>query len=199
MTRVGTVAQALDWTGFVTKQPPIWAATAAVLAAHGRQRGRRAALRGSVGYVITAVVANLLVKPVVQRQRPPQAENQLIKPLTSSFPSGHAATSLASTLAAAQELPAALVPLALGTATANWSIVRTHSHYVSDVLAGSAVSIAVAWALRKAWPPIRLVDDRESGGADQQAGSLGNRSGPGTHLRHHRPDPRVSVTVTPFT
>lgn len=147
---------ALDRTGSITKQPPFWAAAAAAIAFGGGQRGRQAALRGGVGYATAAVVANLLIKPFVQRPRPPQTRERKIGPLTSSFPSGHTATDLAFVFSAAQELPALFVPLAAGTATGHWSIVRTGTHYISDVLAGGLVGITVAWALRKAWPPLAV-------------------------------------------
>jgi membrane-associated phospholipid phosphatase len=152
---VGKLATALDRVGVVTKQPPFWAAVAAVMAVGGGPTGQRAALRGSIGYATAAVVTNVLMKPFVQRSRPPHAGQGRIGPLTSSFPSGHTATDLAFVFSAAQELPAMFVPLAAGTATAHWSIVRTGSHYVSDVLAGGAVGIAVAWTMRKVWPVTR--------------------------------------------
>ncbi len=147
------LATALDRIGYITKRPPFWAATATVMAVGGGQQGRRAALRGSVGYATAAVIANLLIKPFAQRPRPPQAGKGRIGPLTSSFPSGHTATDLAFVFSAAQELPGLFVPLAAGTATGHWSIVRTGSHYISDVFAGGLVGITVAWALRKVWPP----------------------------------------------
>jgi membrane-associated phospholipid phosphatase len=152
---VEKLTTALDRVGFITKRPPFWAAAAAVMAVGGGRRGQRAALRASIGYATAAVVANVLMKPFVQRSRPPHAGQGRIGPLTSSFPSGHTATDLAFVFSAAQELPAVFVPLAAGTAAGHWSIVRTGSHYVSDVLAGGAVGIAVAWTMRKVWPPTR--------------------------------------------
>jgi membrane-associated phospholipid phosphatase len=123
-----------------------------------------AALRGSVGYATAAVVANA-IKPFVKRPRPPQAGKGKIGPLTSSFPSGHTATDLAFVFSAAQELPALFVPLAAGTVSGHWSIVRARSHYISDVLVGGVVGIAVALAMRKVWLPTpnagqQLVDRR---------------------------------------
>jgi membrane-associated phospholipid phosphatase len=52
------------------------------------------------------------------------------------------------------------VPLAAGTASGHWSLIRTGSHYISDVLAGGTVGIAVAWTMRKVWPPTRRADKR---------------------------------------
>jgi len=87
--------------GDVVQQPPLWVGLAAVLAATG-DRGRRAALRGGACYGAAAVVANLVVKPVVHRSRPPGAGKGRPGPVTSSFPSGHAATDLAFALAVGQ-------------------------------------------------------------------------------------------------
>src|SRR3990170_6546169 len=78
--------------GDVVQQPPVWAGMAALLAGAGGTRGRRAAVRGSVCYGATAILANLVVKPVVGRKRPPGSGKGRTGPVTSSFPSGHAAT-----------------------------------------------------------------------------------------------------------
>jgi undecaprenyl-diphosphatase len=99
--------------GDISQQPPAWAALAGALAACGGPRGRRAAVRGAVLYVVTAVVANLGVKPLVGRSRPPRAGKNRLGPVTSSFPSGHAATDLAFSLGVAQELPLLFLPLAI--------------------------------------------------------------------------------------
>lgn len=104
--------------GDVVQQPPVWAGLAGALAAGGGDRGRRAAVRGSICYCITAVVANLVIKPLVRRPRPPGAGENRTGPITSSFPSGHAATDLAFTLAASQEIPALFIVLAPATMAA---------------------------------------------------------------------------------
>jgi membrane-associated phospholipid phosphatase len=162
---MGKLTTTLDRVGKLTKRPSIWAATAALLAVGGGQRGQRAALRGGVGYAVAGVIANLLIKPIVQRPRPPEAKESSSGPFASSFPSGHTATDLAFAFSAAQEFPAMFVPLAAGTATAHWSRVRTGSHYISDVFAGGVVGIAVAWAMRKVWPPVRRAGDKKTGAA----------------------------------
>ena len=137
--------------GDIVQQPPVWAAIAAALAAAG-PRGRRAALRGTVCYV-GAAVAQLLIKPVVGRSRPPGAGRRRIGPVTSSFPSGHAASDLAFNLAVSQEIPLLFVPLSAATMAAHWSLVRSRGHYVTDVLAGGALGVVVAAVAWKVWPP----------------------------------------------
>ena len=139
--------------GDVVQQPPVWAGLATVLAIAGGPRGRRAAWRGSACYAFTAVVANLVIKPVVGRKRPPGAGEERTGPVTSSFPSGHAATDLAFTLGASQEIPALFLVLAPATTAAHWSLVRSRGHYPTDVLVGGVVGVAVALLAWKLVPP----------------------------------------------
>ncbi len=74
----------------------------------------------------------------------------LIKlPRSTSFPSGHSATSAAFAAGVCAELPVMaplLVPLAGGVA---YSRVHTGVHYPSDVAAGVAIGLACAAAARK--------------------------------------------------
>lgn len=76
-------------------------------------------------------------------------------PFTSWFPSGHAAADLAFVFGAAQELPAAFVPLSCASLAVHWALIRKRAHYPSDVLVGGALGIAVALASRRIWPPMR--------------------------------------------
>ena len=158
--------------GDVVQQPAVWVALTGALAVGGGAKGRRAALRGSVCYGVAAVIASLVVKPLVHRSRPPGSHEGRLGPLTSSFPSGHAATDLAFTLGVAQEIPLLLVPLALATSAAHWSLVRSRGHYPSDVLAGGALGVAVALAVWKLWP-LRT----SSPGRTEADGTVGSRIG----------------------
>ena len=158
----GPAREGTTWFGTVgdiVQQPPAWGTVAAGLALAGGAPGRRAAARGAVCYGASAVVANVLIKPFVRRSRPTGAGKRRPGPLTSSFPSGHAATELSFAFGAAQEIPWLLVPLAGATVAAHWSLVRSRGHYPSDVLVGGAVGIAVALALQRVWPPHR--EDRD--------------------------------------
>ena len=139
--------------GDVVQQPPVWAGVAGALALGGGARGRRAALRGSVCYCTTAILANLAIKPMVSRRRPPGAGDNRTGPVTSSFPSGHAATDLAFTLAASQEIPALFAVLAPATTAAHWSLIRSRGHYPSDVFAGGVLAFVVVVVAWKLWPP----------------------------------------------
>jgi hypothetical protein len=118
----------------------------------GGARGRRAAWRGLVSYAASGVAANMLVKPLVRRSRPPEAGGRT-GPVTSSFPSGHSATEVAFALGAAQEMPSLLIPLLAATVAGKISIIRTRGHYVGDVVAGTVAGIAVSGALWRLWTP----------------------------------------------
>jgi diacylglycerol kinase family enzyme len=74
----------------------IWLAAATLLAALGGRRGKRAAIRGVGSISVTSLVVNQVVKRLVRRPRPalrhvPVARRLDAQPLTTSFPSGHAA------------------------------------------------------------------------------------------------------------
>ena len=162
--------------GDIIQQPPVWAGLAAVLAVGGGDRGRRAAVRGSVCYAMTAVAANLVVKPLVRRSRPPGSGENRTGPMTSSFPSGHAATDLAFTLAASQEIPLLFFALGPATTAAHWSLVRSRGHYPSDVFAGGLLAVVVVLVAWRIWPPGSAPDDRDDQGDDPQPLSPGNTS-----------------------
>ena len=147
--------------GDVIQRPPRWAAVAALLAATGT-RGRRAALRGGVCY-LSAAAAHLPIKALVGRRHPPGSALRQLGPVTSSFPSGHAAADLAFVFGASQEMPRAFLPLSCASLAVHWTLVRKRAHYPSDVLAGGALGAAVALAAWKLWPP------RGSGAEDEPA------------------------------
>ena len=135
--------------GDVLRQPVVWAAIAGGLALTGPD-GRRAALRGTACSV-TASVIHLPIKRLFRRPRPFGVGARSVGPLTSSFPSGHTATDLSFVFGAAQELPAAMLPLSIVTLGSHWSLLRTRKHYPSDIVAGGAIALAVnvaAWKLR---------------------------------------------------
>lgn len=141
----------VDRAGDIVQQPPVWAALAGLLALAG-PRGRRAALRASVCYTAASLI-QIVIKPVVGRSRPPGSGRMRLGPVTSSFPSGHAASDLAFAFGAAQEIPLVFLPMSGATLAAHWSLVRSQGHYPSDVLAGGVLGIAVALAAWKLWPP----------------------------------------------
>lgn len=138
--------------GDIAQHPPVWAVVASGLVLLGGARGRRAALRGGVGYTV-AVLAHLPIKAAVKRSHPPGAAFLNLGPFTSSFPSGHAASDLAFIFGVSQEIPKMFLPLSAVTTAAHWTLMRRRAHYPSDILAGGALGIAVALAMWKLWPP----------------------------------------------
>lgn len=145
--------------GDITKRPPVWAVVAGVLALGG-PRGRQAAMRGAGGYVVAAV-AHLPLKVLVDRTRPPGAHRLTV---TSSFPSGHCASELAFSIAAAQEVPWLIVPLYAATLAAEWSMIRSQAHYPSDIFGGAALGIVVAVVAQKVWPSKRKMAKADEDG-----------------------------------
>ena len=135
----------------------IWLVTASGLAAVGGRRGKRAALRGVGSIAVSSLVVNQGIKRLVRRPRPslrrvPLARRLRTQPLTTSFPSGHAASAAAFAVGASSELPAARLPLAAAAAAVGYSRIYVGVHYPLDVVAGAAIGAAIAAASRVPWP-----------------------------------------------
>jgi membrane-associated phospholipid phosphatase len=147
-----TGVRILDQVGRVVKQPPFWGAAAGAMAVGGGDDGKRAAIRASCCYVATAAVSSFLLKPIANRARPKGAGPGPFSPLTSSMPSGHAASDTAFAVGAYQEMQSALVPMLILTTASHWSLVRSHSHFLTDILIGDLVGVAVAIGSNLVWP-----------------------------------------------
>ncbi|QMV21206.1 phosphatase PAP2 family protein [Streptomyces sp. SCUT-3] len=131
----------------------LWFGVAAGLAVFGGARGRRAALRGLGSLAAASLTVNTVGKRTVRRRRPllvgvPPSRHLHRQPFTTSFPSGHSAS------AAAFAAGVALESRRLGTlvAPAAWSVafsrIYTGVHYPGDVLAGLALGVGAALAVR---------------------------------------------------
>ena len=137
----------------------LWAGLAAGMAVLGGRTGRRAALRGMASLALASLTVNTVGKGAVRRARPLLDAVPLIRqlhrqPVTSSFPSGHSASAAAFAAGVAAQsgpLGAAVAPVAASVA---FSRVYTGVHYPSDVLAGCAVGLGAAWAVRRVLPPL---------------------------------------------
>jgi len=131
----------------------LWAVVAAGIALSGTPRARRSAARGLASLAAASATVNTLGKGAVGRQRPllesvPVIRRLKRQPPTTSFPSGHAASAAAFTAGVALESPrwgAAVAPLAACVA---FSRVYTGVHYPGDVLAGAALGVGAAFAVR---------------------------------------------------
>ncbi|NUV41226.1 bifunctional phosphatase PAP2/diacylglycerol kinase family protein [Streptomyces sp. CAI-24] len=136
----------------------LWFGTALGIAALGSSaRSRRAALRGVASLAVASAAINTVGKGAVRRQRPildqvPVMRQLKRQPVTTSFPSGHAASAAAFATGVALESKgwgAVVAPVAAAVAA---SRVYTGVHYPSDVLAGAALGIGAAFALRGVVP-----------------------------------------------
>ncbi|WP_330286693.1 bifunctional phosphatase PAP2/diacylglycerol kinase family protein [Streptomyces sp. NBC_00576] len=135
----------------------LWFATAAALAATGSPRARRAAVRGLASLAVASATINTVGKRSVRRPRPvldpvPLVRQLKRQPITTSFPSGHAASAAAFATGVALEsrgLGAVVAPLAFSVAM---SRVYTGVHFPSDVLAGAALGAGAAFAVRELLP-----------------------------------------------
>lgn len=131
----------------------LWCATAAAVAASRTPRARRAAVRGIASLGLASLAINTIGKRSVRRPRPlldpvPLVRRLNRQPITTSFPSGHAASAAAFAAGVALESPAwgaAVAPLAFSVAV---SRVYTGVHFPSDVLAGAVLGAGAAFAVR---------------------------------------------------
>lgn len=135
----------------------LWGAVAVALAASRTPRARRAAVRGLASLAVASATVNTLGKRSVRRARPvldpvPLGRRLRRQPVTTSFPSGHAASAAAFATGVALESPAwgaAVAPLAFSVAA---SRVYTGVHFPSDVLAGAALGAGAAFLVRRLVP-----------------------------------------------
>ena len=138
-------------------QSLIWLAIAAVVAALGGRRGKRAAGRGVGGIALSSLIVNQVIKRLVRRPRPsfrrvPAVRRLKVQPLTTSFPSGHAASASAFATGMAMEWPVAGAALAPVAAAVAYSRTYVGVHYPADVLTGAAIGAAAAFATRLQFP-----------------------------------------------
>ncbi|MGQ4511457.1 phosphatase PAP2 family protein [Streptomyces sp. DW26H14] len=132
----------------------LWCGAAAGIAVLGRgARSRRAAARGLASLALASTAVNTVIKHAARRERPvvdivPVIRRLKRQPVTTSFPSGHAASAAAFAAGVALESTgwgAVVAPVAASVA---FSRVYTGVHYPSDVLAGAALGVGAALAVR---------------------------------------------------
>jgi membrane-associated phospholipid phosphatase len=129
-----------------------------VFLATGPAAARRGAVRGVGGIAIASATSNVLAKELSRRGRPvvdrlPVVRRVRRQPVTTSFPSGHAASAAAFATAVTLEAPAIGVPLGVLAAGVAASRVVTGAHFPSDVAAGAALGVAVAVFTRRRRAP----------------------------------------------
>jgi membrane-associated phospholipid phosphatase len=101
-----------------------------------------------------SLLVNQGVKRLVGRRRPPweqERPHRVRRPLTSSFPSGHASSAAVAVLVLGEKDP--LWPLyAVVGATVAASRVYVKVHHPSDVVAGALLGVGIAAVARRLWP-----------------------------------------------
>jgi undecaprenyl-diphosphatase len=114
----------------------------------------RAALRLGGALVAESFMVNAVIKSMFRRTRPPWDVHRprgLRRPLTSSFPSGHATSSFTAAVLLSEDDP--LWPLYWGVAALiAGSRVYVKIHHASDVAAGVAVGVAMGLTIRTLVP-----------------------------------------------
>jgi undecaprenyl-diphosphatase len=118
-----------------------------------RRREPAYALRFSTALGVESALTNGLVKSAFRRVRPPEhfanddpLPYRMRRPITSSFPSGHAATAFMCAVALSRGNKTA--PFYFGLAALiSFSRVYTRMHHTSDVVAGAALGLALGGLL----------------------------------------------------
>jgi len=138
--------------GVITRQPLLWILVTAVMAAAGGSRGKQAALRGSVCYLLGLGAGNLS-KPLFGRAQPRHPRPRKPQIVRGSFPSGHAAAEVAYVFGASLEAPSAFLPLGTMALLAHLALIKDGKHYISDTLVGGIIGLTVVALTTKAWSP----------------------------------------------
>ncbi len=143
----------LPWLSRAADHGVLWFASAAALGVTRSPRARRAAARGLASLALASGTVNTFGKRAVRRARPLRDDVPLIRqlkhqPITTSFPSGHSASAAAFATGVALESRrwgAVIAPVAAAVAL---SRIYTGVHYPTDVLAGAALGVGAAFAVR---------------------------------------------------
>jgi len=144
-------------------QPPLVAISLGVIAAGlvgGHDRLRRTGFRMLTAHSLSTI-AKLAGKGSIDRTRPGALNEKayrLEKGTSSdgrlrSMPSGHSAGIVAIAGAIAADYPRALIPAAAASVAVGAAQLPSRNHYLSDVVVGAAIGIAVAGFARLLIPP----------------------------------------------
>lgn len=148
------IGRLLGRIGSICRQPLVWAVTTMILARIGGSKGKRAAKRGALCYLLGAGIGNG-AKPLFGRPQPRHRHPKKPQMIFGAFPSGHSAAEAAYIFGASQEFPQSFILLGPLGMLGHWALVRERKHYDSDIVAGALIGLSVAWLIAKSWPPAR--------------------------------------------
>ena len=148
----------VDWVFYAASETAdfsvAWHVISIGLAAANPSR-RGDALRMATMLGIESVVVNGLLKRATNRARPTPIANHgenVRRPRTSSFPSGHASSATLAAILLTDGYPR-LRPLWVGlAATVAASRIHNRMHHASDVVAGVAVGSVFGLLTKRLWP-----------------------------------------------
>ena len=113
-----------------------------------------AAVRVGTGVAVESVLVNLGVKSLFRRARPPWETDRAFKirrPLTSSFPSGHATSAFTAAVLLSEEDMLAPAYYAIAAVVAT-SRIYVKIHHASDVAGGVALGLLMGHVGRRLFP-----------------------------------------------
>lgn len=118
------------------------------------RRHERAAMRLFAGALTESLLVNGVIKSFFRRTRPPwevERPHRLRRPLTSSFPSGHATSAACNAILLSEDDPLWPLYAAVGVVVAS-SRVYVKIHHGSDVMAGALLGVAFGLVGRRLMP-----------------------------------------------
>jgi membrane-associated phospholipid phosphatase len=139
----------LRWLSEAATRSKLWLGMAGIMAGVGGRTGRRAALTGVAAIGVDSAIVNLVGKLSFRRVRPdPSAagvpeSRRVVMPMSSSFPSGHAASGFAFAEGVAVVSPALAGPVRALAAAVAYSRVHGGVHYPGDVVVGALIGSSV--------------------------------------------------------
>lgn len=133
----------------------IWQMVGAAQGLRSDPRDPEASLRMGITLLAESLVVNQGIKRLFKRPRPvaiAPRPHHLRKPLTSSFPSGHASAAFTAAGVLSQRDPKLAPAFFAAAAFVATSRLHVKIHHASDVVAGAALGVVFAKVATRVWP-----------------------------------------------